>query len=85
MSSLKGHFFRFHHDPVGKQCDGPVVRQGGRPAGFAVGIAALGAVLHGQGSATSYVGLFSAATVASAAARVAALVLLPAPAAASRK
>lgn len=56
-----------------------------RQAGFAVGIAILGAVLHIQGSASSYVWLFSAAAVASAAGLVAALVLLPAPAATSRK
>jgi EmrB/QacA subfamily drug resistance transporter len=58
-----------------------VMRQGG----FAVGIAVLGAVLHNQESAISYVWLFSAAAVASAAGLAAALVLLPAPAAASKK
>jgi hypothetical protein len=58
-----------------------VMRQGG----FAVGIAVLGAVLHNQESAISYVWLFSAATVASAAGLVAALVLLPAPAGAPKK
>ena len=51
-----------------------VMRQGG----FAVGIAVLGAVLHNQESAISYVWPFSVATVASAAGLVAALVLLPA-------
>jgi hypothetical protein len=56
-----------------------------RQAGFAVGIAVLGAVLHIQGSAISYVWLFSAAAVASAAGLVAAFLLLPAPAAASKK
>ena len=55
-----------------------VMRQGG----FAVGIAVLGAALRDQGSAFSYVWLFSVATVASAAGCVAALVLLRA---ASRK
>jgi MFS family permease len=58
-----------------------VMRQGG----FAVGIAVLGAVLHSQGSAISYVWLFFAAAAASAAGLVAALVLLPAQAAASKK
>jgi EmrB/QacA subfamily drug resistance transporter len=58
-----------------------VMRQGG----FAVGIAVLGAMLHNQESAISYIWLFSAAAVASAAGLVAALVLLPAPAAASKK
>jgi hypothetical protein len=54
---------------------------------FAVGIASLGAVLHSQGSAISYVWLFfaAAAAAASAAGLVAALVLLPAQAAASKK
>jgi MFS family permease len=56
-----------------------------RQAGFAVGIAVLGAVLHIQESAISYVWLFSAAAMASAAGLIAALVLLPAPAAASKK
>jgi EmrB/QacA subfamily drug resistance transporter len=58
-----------------------VMRQGG----FAVGIAVLGAVLHNQESAISYVWLFSAAAVASAAGLVAALVLLPASTAPSKK
>jgi MFS family permease len=58
-----------------------VLRQGS----FAVGIAVLGAMLHNQESAISYLWLFSAAAVASAAGLVAALVLLPAPAAASKK
>jgi MFS family permease len=58
-----------------------VMRQGG----FALGIAILGAVLHTQESATSYVWLFSVAAMASAAGLVAALVLLPAPAPASKK
>jgi len=58
-----------------------VMRQGG----FAVGIAVLGALLHGKESAISYVWLFLAAAVASAAGLVAALVLLPAPASASKK
>jgi len=57
-----------------------VMRQGG----FAVGIAVLGAVLHNQESAISYVWLFSAAAVASAAGLVAALVLLPASTAPSK-
>ena len=56
-----------------------------RQAGFAVGIAVLGALLHVQGSAIGYVWLFTAAAVASAAGLVAALILLPAPAAASKK
>lgn len=56
-----------------------------RQAGFAVGIAALGALLHTQGSAVSYIWLFSAAAMASAAGLLAALVLLPAPTAASKK
>ena len=56
-----------------------------RQAGFAVGIAVLGAVLHNQKSAISYVWLFSAAAVASAAGLVAALVLLPASTAPSKK
>jgi len=56
-----------------------------RQAGFAVGIAVLGAVLHNQESAISYVWLFSAAAVASAAGLVAALVLLPASTAPSKK
>jgi EmrB/QacA subfamily drug resistance transporter len=56
-----------------------------RQAGFAVGIAVLGAVLHNQEAAISYIWLFSAAAVASAAGLVAALVLLPAPAGASKK
>jgi predicted MFS family arabinose efflux permease len=51
-----------------------VMRQGG----FAVGIAALGAVLQNQGSAISYLWPFVAAAAASAAGLVAALVLLPA-------
>jgi predicted MFS family arabinose efflux permease len=51
-----------------------VMRQGG----FAVGISVLGAVLHDQGSAISYVWLFSAAAAASATGLVAAFVLLPA-------
>jgi hypothetical protein len=42
-------------------------------------------VLHNQASAISYVWLFSAAAVASVAGLVAALVLLPAPAATSKK
>jgi hypothetical protein len=58
-----------------------VMRQGG----FAVGIAVLGAVLHNQASAISYVWLFIAAAAASAAGLVAALVLLPAQAAAPKK
>jgi MFS family permease len=58
-----------------------VMRQGG----FAVGIAVLGAVLRDQGSAISYLWPFFAAGVASAAGLVAALVLLPEPAAASKK
>jgi EmrB/QacA subfamily drug resistance transporter len=56
-----------------------------RQAGFAVGIAVLGAMLHNQGSAISYIWLFWAAAVASTAGLVAALVLLPARAAASKK
>jgi EmrB/QacA subfamily drug resistance transporter len=56
-----------------------------RQAGFAIGIAVLGAVLHNQESAISYVWLFSAAAVASAAGLVAALVLLPASTAPSKK
>lgn len=56
-----------------------------RQAGFAVGIAVLGALLQVQGSAIGYIGLFTAAAMASAAGLVAALVLLPAPAAASKK
>jgi hypothetical protein len=56
-----------------------------RQAGFAVGIAVLGAVLYNQESAISYIWLFSAAAMASAAGLVAALVLLPAPAGASKK
>jgi MFS family permease len=56
-----------------------------RQAGFAVGIAVLGALLDTQGSAISYIWLFSAAAMASAAGLVAALVLLPAPAGASKK
>ena len=58
-----------------------VMRQGG----FAVGIAVLGAVLRDQGSAISYLWPFVAAGVASAAGLVAALVMLPEPAAASKK
>jgi MFS family permease len=54
-----------------------------RQAGFAVGIAVLGAVLHADGSAISYVWLFSVAAIASAAGLVAALALLPAQAVAS--
>jgi MFS family permease len=50
-----------------------VMRQGG----FAVGIAVLGAVLTAQGSAISYIWVFSAAAMASEAGLVAALVLLP--------
>jgi MFS family permease len=49
-----------------------------RQAGFAVGIAVLGAVLHAEGSAISYVWLFTVAAMASAAGLVAALALLPA-------
>jgi MFS family permease len=49
-----------------------------RQAGFAVGIAVLGAVLHAEGSAISYVWLFSVAAIASVAGLVAALALLPA-------
>src|SRR6185295_10142284 len=56
-----------------------------RQAGFAVGIAVLGAVLHNQESAISYVWLFSAAAGASAAGLAAALVLLPASAGPSKK
>ena len=56
-----------------------------RQAGFAVGIAVLGAVLHAEGSAISYVWLFSVAAIASAAGLVAALALLPAPPAASHE
>ena len=48
-----------------------------RQGGFAVGIAVLGAVLTAQGSAISYIWVFSAAAMASAAGLVAALVLLP--------
>jgi MFS family permease len=55
-----------------------------RQAGFAVGIAVLGAVLHTQGPATGYIWLFTAAAMASAAGLAAALVLLPAPAATSK-
>jgi hypothetical protein len=51
-----------------------------RQAGFAVGIAVLGAVLHAEGSAISYVWLFSVAAIASIAGLVAALALLPAQA-----
>jgi hypothetical protein len=58
-----------------------VMRQGG----FAVGIAVLGALLHTQRSATGYVWLFSAAAMASAAGLIAALVLLPSRAAASKE
>ena len=56
-----------------------------RQAGFAVGIAVLGALLHVQGSAAGYLWLFTAAAVVSAAGLAAALVLLPAPAATSKK
>jgi hypothetical protein len=58
-----------------------------RQAGFAIGIAVLGAVLHNQESAISYVWLFSAAAAAAAsvAGLVAALVLLPASTAPSKK
>jgi MFS family permease len=56
-----------------------------RQAGFAVGIAVLGAVLHAEGSAIGYVWLFSVAAIASAAGLVAALALLPAPPAASHE
>jgi hypothetical protein len=56
-----------------------------RQGGFAVGIAVLGAVLHNQASAISYVWLFIAAAAASAAGLVAALVLLPAQAAVPKK
>jgi len=49
-----------------------------RQAGFAVGIAVLGAVLRAEGSAISYVWLFSVAAIASVAGLAAALVLLPA-------
>ena len=49
-----------------------------RQAGFAVGIAVLGAVLHAEGSAIGYVWLFSVAAIASVAGLVAALALLPA-------
>ena len=56
-----------------------------RQAGFAVGIAVLGAVLHIQGSAISYIWLFSAAAMASVAGLIAALVLLPSRVAASKK
>jgi MFS family permease len=56
-----------------------------RQAGFAVGIAVLGTLLQVQGSAIGYIGLFTAAAMASAAGLVAALVLLPAPEAASKK
>jgi EmrB/QacA subfamily drug resistance transporter len=56
-----------------------------RQAGFAVGIAVLGAVLHTQGPATGYIWLFTTAAMASAAGLAAALVLLPAPAATSKK
>lgn len=48
-----------------------------RKGGFAVGIAVLGAALHDQGSAISYLWPFVAAAVASAAGLIAALVLLP--------
>ena len=56
-----------------------------RQAGFAVGIAVLGAVLHNQEAAISYIWLFAAAAMASAAVLVAALVVLPAPAGPSKK
>jgi hypothetical protein len=56
-----------------------------RQGGFAVGIAILGAVLHDQGSAVSYLWPFFAAVAASVTGLVAALVLLPARAAASKK
>jgi MFS family permease len=56
-----------------------------RQAGFAVGIAVLGAVLHAEGSAISYVWLFSVAAIASVAGLVAALALLPAQAVASQE
>jgi MFS family permease len=56
-----------------------------RQAGFAVGIAVLGAVLHAEGSAISYIWLFSVAAIASVAGLVAALALLPAQAVASRE
>src|SRR5262249_46782530 len=58
-----------------------VMRQGG----FAVGIAVLGAVLRTQGSAISYIWVFSAAAMASAAGLGAALVFLPAPAGGAKK
>jgi MFS family permease len=51
-----------------------------RQAGFAIGIAILGAVLHIEGSSISYVWLFVVAAVASMAGLAAALVLLPPPA-----
>jgi MFS family permease len=56
-----------------------------RQAGFAIGIAVLGAVLRAEGLAISYVWLFSIAAFASAAGLVAALALLPAPAIASQE
>jgi MFS family permease len=56
-----------------------------RQAGFAVGIAVLGAVLGAEGSAISYVWLFSVAAIASVAGLVAALALLPAQAVASKE
>jgi MFS family permease len=48
-----------------------------RQAGFAIGIAVLGATLQGDGSATGYVWLFAVATTASALGLAAALILLP--------
>jgi len=56
-----------------------------RQAGFAVGIAVLGAVLGAEGSAISYVWLFSVAAIASVAGLVAALALLPAQPVASQE
>lgn len=55
-----------------------------RQAGFAVGIAVLGAVLREEGSATSYIWLFWSATAAAAAGLIAALALLPAAATTSK-
>jgi MFS family permease len=52
-----------------------------RQAGFAIGIAILGVVLHIEGSSIRYVWLFIVAAVASMAGLAAALVLLPPPAA----
>lgn len=56
-----------------------------RQAGFAIGIAVLGAVVRGEGSALNFFWLFSVAAMASMAGLAAALALLPSPTTTSKR